>query len=338
MTILLIILLSVSVFMILFGHMILSIIDKAYVYPKRLAKLQPPIPSCEPRSTPPEPLPPAMVSLLWCVPSARNMRKYKRSTRFTVTLLDLIHRGKIAVQRDGKKLYLLVQPEADEDLRPYEQILLNFIKDAARDIDRLSVARLKGYIEEHRDSSAAMRKRFHRELMSEFQSLGYYDELKRKSAIHPLMLIGGISVLASLGALVGWIGSNIPLGVITVCFAGFAGWLSVQVFTYDLPYLTDQGVTAWSEWDAYYRFLRSLKNASSLELPIGEWNRIAVYAAAMESNLTFQDLTKLWKNLPAFSLECELYDPYFYKKISEIDYAILISNAESVDAELFKQS
>lgn len=338
MTIILIVLLALSVFMILFGHMILSFIDQKYIYPKRLAALQPPIPEVEPLNVPPEDLPPAIVSMICGLHSMRSPKRIKRSTRFTVTLLDLIHRGKIKVMRDGKKLYLIPNDDPNSDLRSYERILLEFVKDAARTVDHLSVAKLKGYIEVHRECAADMRSRFMQEMMSDFQSRGYYDELKRKSPMHPLALIGGIAVLASVGALLGWLASNIPLGVITCCFAGFAGWLSIQVFTYDIPFFTKKGARAFGEWDAYRHFIQSIKNGTTQSPAIEQWNRIAVYAAALEANLTFHDLTKIWKNLPEHSLECELYDPYFFKKLSEIDYAILISNVESIDSDLLKHN
>lgn len=338
MTIALIILLSISVFMILFGHFILSAIDKYRVYPKRLAKLQAPVPTLPPTNTAPaDDLPPAILSMLWNVQSTRNSKKLWRSTRFTVTLLDLIHCGKIGVLRDGKKLYLIPKEVSDDDLRPYERTMLAFVRNACRSSDRLTVARLKGYIEEHREEAAAMRVCFMKELMSDFDSRGYYAVDKCKSNVHPLALIGGISILASLGALLGWLCHNIPLGVISICFTGFAVWLSFQVFTYDIPYLTDRGIDALSRWDAYNRFIHSLPTSSENAPSVEEWSRIALYGAAMEGKFTFQELTKIWKDLPKHSLECELYDPYFYKKISEIDYAILISNAESIDNDLFKQ-
>lgn len=336
MTIFLIILLSVSVIMILFGHFILSLIDKYYVYPKRLAELQTPIPTEELRTAPPEDLPPAIVSMLWEISSTRNPSKLRRSTRVTVTLLDLIHRGKIGVMRDGKKLYLIPAKIDTADLLPYERTLWCFIEEAYRSNDRLSVAKLKGYIEEHRDRAANMRVRFMDELNQSFESYGYAKVLKRRVNQHPLALFGAIAVLASLGALLGWLCQNIPLGVISIGFAGFAAWLSVQVFTYDLTYLTDKGVSAISQWQAYHRYLQTLKNTSAVTPSVDQWNRIAVYAVSMEESFSFRDLNKIWKNLPEYSLECELYDPYFYKKLSEIDYAILISNAESVDSDLFK--
>ena len=323
--------------MILFGHFILSAIDKYRVYPKRIARLQPPMPTLPPASTPPEDIPPAILSMLWNVQATRNFKKLWRSTRFTVTLLDLIHRGKIGVLRDGKKLYLLPREDADNNLLPYERTILAFVRNACRSSDRLTVAQLKGYIEEHRQEAASMRVRFMKELMHDFDSRGYYAVEKCKSPIHPLALIGGISILASLGALLGWMCNNIPLGVITICFTGFAVWLAIQVFTYDIPYLTQRGVDTISRFDAYNRFIHSLPTSSDKAPSVEEWSRIAVYGAAMEGRFTFQELTKIWKDLPEYSLECELYDPYFYKKISEIDYAILISNAESMDNDLFRQ-
>ena len=77
MTIILIILLSVSVFMILFGHIILSVIDKRLVYPKRIAQVQPSIPKLSSCSSPPDTLPPAIVSMLW---GLRYLRHPKKAT------------------------------------------------------------------------------------------------------------------------------------------------------------------------------------------------------------------------------------------------------------------
>lgn len=336
MTTVLIILLSVSVFMILFGHFILSMIDKHWVYPKRLGKIQPPIPQYSPRSTPPEVFPPAFVAMLFRLEHSEESQKDKQSTRFTVTLLDLIHRGKIGVIRDGKKLYLI--PHDDEsDLLPFEITLLRFIRDAYRDAERLSVAKLKGYIEEHRDCAAEMRSRFLREMVDEFHSRGYYAELNHQaSTAHPLVLIGVISVAASLGAILGWLCHHIPLGVIALCLSGFAVWLAVQVFSYDLTHLTEEGAVALGEWKAYGQYIQFLKSGPNDHCPISEWSNVAVYAAAMEQHKTFRELVQIWQDLPDYSLECELYDPYFYKKLSEIDYAILISNAEGIDPEVFK--
>lgn len=335
MTLFLILLLSVSVFMILFGHFILSMIDRQYVYPKRLARVQPPILPKSPRQTPPELLPPAMVSMLYGLKKQGISKKGNRSTRFTVTLLDLIHRGKISVVRDGKRLYLI--PNEDEsDLLSYEITLLRFVQDAHREIERLSVAKLKGYIEEHRESAAKMRSRFLREMMDDFQSRGFYQEIKCRRITNPLVWIGGAILTVTVGVLLGWTCQNIPLGVITLCFAGFAAWLVWQIFSYDLTYFTEKGANAMAEWEAYEQYIDTLFSSGQEKAPIEEWSRIAVYSAAMEKSRTFQDLVRIWSDLPEYSLECELYDPYFYNKLSEIDYAILISNAESADPAFFK--
>lgn len=334
MTAFLIALLSISAFMIVAGHFILSAIDRIFVYPRRLKKVQTTVPEYPPIALPPSNLPPAIVSQLVFF-GDHSPKKEKSYTRFTVTLLDLVHRHKIFVTRKGDELYFSPLGE-DSDLLPYERELKNFFCEAAEGRCYLSLTSLKSYIEEYREKAAEMRNRFLRELSDDFVARGFSDTISYEKETHPLVLIGEIAVLMSVGAMLGWVASNIPLGVISVCFAGIATTLCLQVFRYKITYLTPKGEEMRAKWIAYGNYLSQLTVQQGRELPAERWRELAVYAAALEQNKTYAELSAIWGALAEQYPECQLYDPKFYRMLCQIDYAILISNIRLEDRSEWK--
>lgn len=118
------ILLGISIAVVLLGHFVCALIDRAWVYPKRLGKVQPDIPRLDPIDLPPDDLPPALASRLYFF--GQQKRKGLSYTQFAVTLLDLVHRKKILVDHSTNHLYFTPLDDG-EGLLPFEQTLLNFI-------------------------------------------------------------------------------------------------------------------------------------------------------------------------------------------------------------------
>ncbi len=328
MTVFLEILLGISVFVVIFGHFILSIIDRYWVYPKRLAKVQPEMPSAQPVDRPPSDLSPALVSRLVFF----GNRKGGSYTQFAVTLMDLVHRKKIYVDHKSNEL-IFIPLDDGHGLQPFEQTLLTFLLEAAGENSQITLTYLKSYIEEHPEQCGEMRKKFQREVIDAFLAQGFSDEVSYEHKQNPFLLIGKIALVVGAGALLGWLAGSLTLGVVSLCFAGLAFAVCYQVFSYKLPYLTEKGMQMKAEWLAYGQYLDELKCAGqkAASLSPERWCEVAVYAAAMEKNKTFDELSSLWETLADDYPECELYDPHFYKKICSIDHAILVANIHLED-------
>lgn len=334
MTLFLQILLGISIIVALLGHFICSLIDRAFVYPKRLRKVQTDLPHVDPLKRPPGDLPPALASRLYFF--GQHKHKGLSYTQFAVTLLDLVHRKKILVDHSTNHLYFTPLDDG-EGLLPYEQTLLNFIVAAASEsgIDpteggqaHITLSQLKAYIEEHPERAGQMRELFQKQVIDAFLQEGYSGEVSYEHKLNPFEVIGLIALAVGLGALLGWLAGNLTLGVFAVCFAGLATAVCYQVFSYKLPYLTEKGVETKAQWLAYGEYLDSInrEEGESEHLSPERWCEIAVYAAAFEKNKTFEELSTLWESLATDYPECELYDPYFFRKICSIDHAILVAN------------
>lgn len=330
---------GISIGVVLLGHFICSVIDRAFVYPKRLAKVQPEIPHLEPVNRPPELASPALVSRLCFFGEQR--KKGLSYTQFAVTLLDLVHRKKILVDHSTNHLYFTPLDDG-EGLLPFEQTLLNFIVAAASEsgIDpteggpaHITLSQIKAYIEEHPDRAGQMREAFQKQVIEAFIEQGYSSEVSYEHRINPFEVLGLIGASVGLGVLLGWLASNITLGVFSLCFTGLAFAVCFQVFSYKLPYLTEKGVEMKSKWLAYGEYLDTIKHTGSHaeQLTPDRWCEVAVYAAALEKNKTFDELSTLWETIADDYPECELYDPHFFRKICSIDHAILVANPRLED-------
>lgn len=339
MTLFLYILLGVSIVAVLLGHFISSLVDRLYVYPKRLRKVQSEIPKLDPIDSPPDDLPPALASRLYFF--GQHKHKGLSYTQFTVTLLDLVHRKKIYVDHSTNHLFFTPLDDGD-GLLPFEQTLLNFIVAAASEsgLDpteggpaHITLSQLKAYIEEHPDRAGKMRGIFQRQIIESFIAQGYSDEVSYEHKITPFEVLGAIAGVATLGALFGWLAGNISLGVVSLFFTALAIGVCYQVFSYKLPYLTEKGIEMKAKWLAYGEYLESIKHTGSgaEHLSAERWCEVAVYAAAFEKNKTFDELSDLWETLADDYPECELYDPHFFKKICSIDHAILVANPNLED-------
>lgn len=339
MTLFLQILLGISIAFVLFGHFIFSLIDRAFVYPKRLAKVQSKIPHSDPINRPPVDLPPALVSRLYFF--GQHKHKGLSYTQFAVTLLDLVHRKKILVDHSTNHLYFTPLDDG-EGLRSFEQTLLNFLVAATAEsgIDpteggqaHITLSQLRAYIEEHPDRAGQMRDIFQKQVIEAFIEQGYSDEVSYEHKLSPFEVLGLIAASVGLGVLFGWLANNITLGIFSFCFAGLAVAVCYQVFSYKLPYLTKKGVEEKSKWLAYGEYLDSIKHTGNdaEHLSPERWCEVAVYAAAFEKNKTFEELSDLWETLADDYPECELYDPHFFKKICSIDHAILVANPNLED-------
>ena len=321
------VLLLTAAFLILFGHLIMSVVDRMYVYPKRLAKVQKSDPNYPPVNKIPAHLPPAVVSQLVFF-GGQNKTEGKSYTRFTVTLLDLVHRQKVFVTKREDELYF--SPLGDEsDLLPYELTLKRFLERAAGERVYISLSELLIYIEAHPKESAEMRSRFLREVSEDFISRGYSSEVSYEKNIHPLVHIGEVAVSVVLGAVLGWLAGNIPLGLISVGLGAISVSLCQQVFRYKIQYLTERGVEMRARWNSYGRYLSSLNVSACNEIEDSVLCHFAVYAVALETEKTFTDLASLWESIAEEHPECILYDNRFFKKLTQIDNSILISNVRS---------
>lgn len=333
------ILLGISIAVVLLGHFVCALIDRALVYPKRLGKVQPDIPRLDPIDRPPDDLPPALASRLYFF--GQQKRKGLSYTQFAVTLLDLVHRKKILVDHSTNHLYFTPLDDG-EGLLPFEQTLLNFIVAATSEsgIDpteggqaHITLSQLRAYIEEHPDRAGQMRDIFQKQVIDAFLKQGYSDEVSYEHKANPFRTVGGIILVAGVGALFGWLANNLALGVVTFCLAGLAVAVCYQVFGYKLPYLTEKGVDEKAKWLAYGEYLDSIKRRedNADQLSPERWCEIAVYAAAFEKNKTFDELSDLWETLADDYPECELYDPHFFRKICSIDHQILVANPHLED-------
>ena len=325
------VLLLVSAFVILFGHLLMSILDRLFVYPRRLAKVQKQIIQYPPTQLRPSHLPPAIVSQL--VFFGDHYKKPGKSyTRFTVTLLDLIHRQTIYVTRKEDELFF--SPLGDEkDLLPYELLLKRFIRDAAGDRLYVSLTDLLVYIEANRERAAEMRSLFLKEVTEDFISRCFSDEISFQKNVHPLMYIGEVAVAGTLGVALGWFAGNVPLGLISVGLTTVATSLCLQVFRYKLTYLTDKGVETQSQWRAYGEYLSELTPETCKGLSGSILCDYAVYATALEQEQTFASLASVWEDIAEDHPECILYEPRFFKKLTQIDNSILISNISSENSD-----
>ena len=319
------VLLLLSAGMILFGHFIMYVIDRFWVYPRRLAKVQSKEQVCPPTHIRPDKLPPAIVSQLVYF-GGHNKVAGKSYTRFTVTLLDLIHRQKVFVTRREDELFF--SPLGDvSDLLPFEQTLMDFIKEAAGQKLFISLSDLLVYIEGHKESAAEMRSRFLLQVSEEFLSHEFCDEISYEKTLHPLMYIGQISVAGTVGVTLGWLAGNVPLGLISVGLAMVAVALCAQVFRYKLCYLTKKGVEIQCQWKAYGAYLEKLTPRYCAGISNATICSFAVYAVALEQEKTFTALAPVWQDIAEDHPECILYDMRFFKKLTQIDNSILISNA-----------
>lgn len=318
------VLLLASAIMILFGHLIMSLVDRLYTYPKRLAKVQIPAKPYPPTPTRPADLPPAIVSQLVYF-GGHTKAPGKSYTRFTVTLLDLVHRQKIFVTRREDELFF--SPLGDEsDLLPFELTLIHFLRDAAGERLFISLSDLLIYIEANQKIAADMRSRFLREVSDDFQARNFSAEVSYEKNTHPLMLIGEVAVAGTAGVVLGWLAGNIPLGLITVGLATVAVSLCMQVFRYKIPYLTAEGTIMQARWQAYGEYLSKLTPNTCKALSGSALCDYAVYATALEQEKTFSALAPVWEGISEDHPECILYDPRFFKKLTQIDNSILISN------------
>ncbi len=325
MTTALFVLLIVSAVMILFGHFIMSLIDRFYLYPHRLAKVQVKEQIYSPTMICPTNLPPAIVSQLMCF-GGHNKTIGKSYTRFTVTLMDLVHRQKVFVTRREDELFF--SPLGDEsDLLPFEKTLMDFIKEAAGQRVFVSLTDLLVYIEAHKESASEMRNRFLRQVSEDFVSRGFTSEVSFEKSVHPLVYIGQIAVAGTVGVVLGWLAGNVPLGLISVGLATVAVALCTQVFRYKLCYLTQEGVEMQSRWKAYEACLEGLTPYACEGVSDSTVCSFAVYAVALEQEKTFTALAPVWNDIAEDHPECILYDSRFFRKLTQIDNSILISNA-----------
>jgi hypothetical protein len=317
-------LLLLSAVMILFGHFIMSMIDRFCIYPRRLAKVQSEVTVYPPARNRPCNLPPAIVSQLVFF-DGHNRATGKSYTRFTVTLLDLIHRKKIFVTHRAEELFF--SPLGDEsDLLPFEHTVLQFLKDAAGERIFISLSDLLVYIESHREMSAAMRSQFLGEVADDFISRELSGEVSFEKKLHPLMSMGEVAVVCTAGLTIGWLAGNAALGLISVGLAAVAFSLCLQVFRYKLLFLTSEGLEQKAQWLAYGAHLAQLNPDNCKAVSESELCDYAVYAVAFEQEKTFTSLAPLWRDIAEDHPECILYEPLFFKKLIQIDSSILISN------------
>lgn len=329
------VLLLVSAGMILFGHLILSVVDCHFVYPKRLAKVQLDEKAYPKTPTRPADLPPAIVSQLVFF-GGHNKMPGKSYTRFTVTLLDLVHRKKIYVTRKGEELFFSPLGE-ESDLLPFELTLKQFLREAAGERLFISLSDLLIYIEANREAAAEMRSRFLREVSEDFLARNYSAEVSYEKSVHPLMRIGEVAVAGTVGVALGWLARNIPLGLISVGLAAVAVTLCMQVFRYKLPYLTEEGTIMKARWQAYGDYLSELSPVNCKEISGAALCDFAVYATALEQEETFSALAPVWEGIAEDHPECILYDSRFFKKLTQIDNSILISNVRPENQDALHQ-
>ena len=327
--------LILSAVMILFGHFIMSMVDHFYVYPRRLAKVQPRKIAYAPDRKRPGDLPPAIVSQLMFF-GGHNRVAGKSYTRFTVTLLDLIHRQKIFVTHREDELFF--SPLGDEsDLLPFELTVLHFLKQAAGERIFISLSDLLVYIEAHQEESAAMRSRFLKEVSDDFINRDLSGEISYEKRVHPLMSMGEVAVVCTVGFTIGWLAGNTALGLISIGLAAVAVSLCLQVFRYKLSYLTEQGLDQQARWKAYGDYLERLSPDFCKDVSVEDLCDYAVYAVALEQEKPFTALSPVWNAIAEEHPECILYEPMFFKKLTQIDNSILISNVHSTNqAEIQK--
>ncbi len=332
MTVLLILILAASVFMILFGIRILSIIDRRKVYPRRLAAHFVPTKAYPPTRICPGDLPPAVVNKLLSLDGGDP----PGSAPITVTLLDLIHRRLIYVTPKGRELYFspLGSPEG---LLPYEQRLLSFLRAAAGEQCYLSLTDLVEYIDVHRDEAARMRGAFLREVNEDFLDRGFCAMADYEDSAHPLVRIGEMGVSMAIGAALGWLAGNIPLGVTALAFAAAALILSGQVFAYRIPYLTDAGADMAARYRAWGAALSPLDSRAASHLPPADLSRYAAFAAALGQTDAFAALTDARHAIADDYPECKLYDPLYMEKLNRIDYSIYLLTLSPDDAYALSQ-
>ena len=313
--------------MILFGPWIMSLVDRYYVYPKRLAKVQTSEAQYPSMQEHPSHLPPAIVAQLVSF-SEQKPKKGKSYTRFIVTLLDLVHRQKIFVTHRGDELFFSPLGD-DSDLLPFEKTLIQFIKSAAGERLFISLTDLLIYIEANREIASEMRSGFLKEIAEDFCARGFYKEVSYEKSVHPMMQIGKVAVSGTVGVILGWLAGNIPLGLVTVGLSMVAVSLCTQVLRYKLPYLTEVGMTEKERWTAYAKYLSKLSTANRSNISNAEICEFAVYALALEMEEAFTTLSPVWREIAEDHPECILYESFFFKKLIQIDNSILISNVHS---------
>ncbi len=217
------------------------------------------------------------------------------SRQLSATLLELNLKKLIHFQTTAGDTELLLNEQlGDEHMPGYQEILWNFLLNAANGSGRISMTDLKKYIKDNQEASLEFRRSFEGAVEREFTERVNSKDMARYSRVrlkHRLIVSAVAGILAILIRMLSTLHNGVEFGdsleyglgiffVVMVIEAIIHFWRFV--FKTSCYVLDQQGEDDLALWQAFGRFLDDFTTFEDKELPeFSVWREYMVYAVAM---------------------------------------------------------
>ena len=217
------------------------------------------------------------------------------SRQLSATLLELNLKKLIHFQTTAGDTELLLNEQlGDEHMPDYQEILWNFLLNAANGSGRISMTDLKKYIQDNQEASLEFRRSFEGAVEREFTERVNSKDMARYSRVrlkHRLIVSAVAGILAILIRMLSTLHNGVEFGdsleyglgiffVVMVIEAIIHFWRFV--FKTSCYVLDQQGEDDLALWQAFGRFLDDFTTFEDKELPeFSVWREYMVYAVAM---------------------------------------------------------
>lgn len=239
--------------------------------------------------------PPALITKLYTFYKKNSLKK---NTAFTATVLDMTMKKMLAVEQQGKQVFLSVLPY-DGEIYPHEQIILEMILTAKGDAPSITVKQLNAYMQQNPKWGQQKYKAFETAVNEAFAT-GYPSRLVTKKWLSfrwlwllfiPLVLcLGGVGIYAG----------EFVLGIGTALLGCLAIGVCWNAFNNQFSCLEETGEKQWALWQAFGRFLDDFTTFDEKELPdFKVWRSYLSYACAIgKSDKVIKQLKVLYPTPP----------------------------------------
>ena len=266
------------------------------------------------------------------------------SRQFSATLLELNLKKLIHFQTTaGDATILLNEQQGGEHIPGYQQIIWDFLWNAADGSGRIAMSDLKKYIKDNQEAALEFRRSFDSAVEGEFSKRAKSKDVARYSPVrlkHRLIVSAVAGILAMLIRMVSTLHDGVEFG--TSLESGLGAFLVVMIiealihfwiFVFKTPccVLDQQGEDDLALWQAFGRFLDDFTTFEDKELPeFSVWREYMVYAVVMGHGRKVARALAV-KYPEVFSTGTDTFDDDMYRWLQDtVHFDAMDSNGQEV--------